>query len=328
MTTPGAFLIGSGCSIEYGMPSVSELTEYIRGGIRRVNLPGKLPNFPGGDRLRTTPKGWFAGSTISEELHNLITENSPEYRTEDVDEIVRIFEKMEGVNLTKDYEEILEQLVGYEVQSKTSNNHDYDLIPWVRGAILDLAEKRLNGYIRFGQAGKGAYGILKGIKPAIIATTNQDTLIEQIFQGDNISIAVPEGVDSHPCYCASDNLPKIELYKIHGSVDWGTKIPEYPDCVTHAHWAGTNKDKRYGGFQIQISKRLESVSKIVVSGYGFRDDGVNKLLKGKTLLVLERNCATNCRLRKEFPQAEIWNKWLKDTTCEELQAWFGCTRSC
>jgi hypothetical protein len=219
------------------------------------------------------------------------------------------------------------------------------------------------------------------MKSVDLFTVNHDTLLETFLRQNSIEIidgfGNPDvfGVRAWHPQVFEEGMDKPCLLKLHGSVDWCnfTELPKangktffgvHPrPCMEFLQnpkgeilqmqegrpvlLIGTfNKMLEYlrGVFaelHFQFYRRLQQASRLIISGYGFVDDGINQRIREwmqsseqRKIVVIDPNPA---RLRVRFGGLiwNVWDDWVKeskltvlergiqDVTWEEIRAAIG-----
>lgn len=219
--------------------------------------------------------------------------------------------------------------------------------------------------------------LVQSSSPRFIAVLNHDCLVESSL--NNANVPFTEGFEStengHRYWSsdAFDNKDVLHLYKLHGSVNWhwaeigNRRKLIAPDRHSQQDWmpissmddphilTGTfNKILEYIrepfiGIFNAFARSLKEVKSLVVSGYSFRDKGVNSIIinwldeqPDRKLVVIHPNLKNNKEVNEKYGPPLLsqmrqamrgnWDRWENGSqlipieNCFEDVAWADITK--
>ena len=306
-----AFLFGAGVSIPSGMDTTQDLTEKILRGENVVQLSGIYSPVEDPDRFNWDHKNEYI-SRIKRLFHvskNYFENHYSFYEREmNYEDYYYLFDSMH-TDENMEYENPLVTFFSdhlFKVHSSLFEPiEEYlaplrliDLMAEVKNYIMDLVAFNLNKI----PEDLSQFEILneiyndKNYSNAYIFTVNHDTLIEQYLRKNKIEysdgfVRIDESVKMWNPEFYKD---KINLFKLHGSIDWSHYDSNDPykkkvciyiipprDISRPVIIIGSfNKLSEYSrgiNFDLQFlfAKYLNECSRLVISGYSFGDQGIN-----------------------------------------------------
>lgn len=244
-----AFLIGSGCSIPYGLPSMNELSEEI---------------------VHQLDSAYYGDSTWQEFLEQLKINHNLEIA-------------LEAVTMREDIHESIIKVVWSYIQKK---DNEAFLRFIISGSFPELA--------------KIIKKCIQSIPSTNIVTTNYDRLIEYSIDaagGRCVSGFSGNYIKHFQNFEGSAAKRVINLYKVHGSVDWfkhkvtGSTIATYffdvndyrdiynPMIVTPGRmkYKETHNDP-FRTVIFEADKAIRASTSYLCIGYGFNDDHIQPII--------------------------------------------------
>jgi len=362
------FLLGSGVSIKAGMPRVQEITKVVRSGV----CDGKLYRKSSDDSIwdTTDQRSVYSDSEESERqdvlrLIQCAYDRCKKFYARDVtyEDVAYLIWQVEQ-HLCPNYENValvpltqrlgrlftdggrLKELsiaAGNYIRSVTADFLSKDPSPLgTMPALIDLCRDT-----RF--------------KSVEIFTLNHDRVVEAEFAEAHIPFTDGFDIrDNDRLYWNAEAFsrpePRVRLWKLHGGIDWsgysdtgrigkgGKQIAQIrgPRILL----GGFNKILDYSGgiyldMFINFRLALRDTNRIVVSGYGFRDKGINRLLldwwdqsNASKLCIIHDDpdgCLRNGRGAVEKlidnPRVvKVW-RWFGDVSATEILSAIGDAKS-
>jgi len=357
-----AFLFGAGISIPAKIPSTGEISEILLNSKEIVR--GLAENFYFDDPKRSD---WSLYKDIPQRvqnfLNNIKTEIEQYYNNinrsvnyEDVYYLLDFIEynyyESEGnpafKYIFKEFEPKIKNLLipldpiledSFDMNRLLSESKRY-----IRQTVSKLLAKKAESFggLKFLKE----LLLLKEYKSLDIFTLNHDTVLEQFFKFNNVPFNDGFQKGSHNIEIWNsqlfDNQDRINLYKIHGSVDWHyydgeswednriCKIHEIEkyDTISNAFiLIGThNKMSDYiKDLYLELFYRfyitLNNHSKLVVVGYGFNDMGINQKIfnwlrnSSNKIVIIDPEVE---KLKTKFPPY-LMDRWNENKNMKKIE---------
>lgn len=352
-----AFLFGSGVSIPAKMPKTNEISDLIFEGknIIRDSAMNFFIGNPSGFNwsiYKDVPKRVQSFIKIlKSELTEYYKDSTRPINYEDVYYLLDFFRLNYYDNegnpsfkyLLKEFEPRIKELL-FPIDPLLDHNFELnELIEETRNYIKDLVTILLSQKAQSFDGFKLLKESIDNAKsfPIEIFTLNHDAIIEQFLQSE--TIIFNDGFEKkdndysfwNPCLFDVDN--KINLYKIHGSVNWhyfdeeSWKDRRICKVSPNAFWRNPKKSILLIGTYNKLSEynrnpflelfyrfnsQLNKCTHLIVSGYSFSDKGVNEkifdwLLTNSNRKIIIIDPFVNI-LREKMPTI-LWGSWNTET---------------
>lgn len=329
-----AFLFGAGVSIPSGLPKTDELTEQILKGVNIVNRSGRYLfeenpeeyNYIWENEYINRFKKLFhilqnnLGNHYSfinrqinyEDYYYMIDSMHTDQNMEFENPIVEYFSDY----LFKVHTSLFEPLCDLysplrliELMGEAKN--------YIRDLVAFSLDKPPNDLTHFSLLND--INIDRDYTQAFIFTLNHDTLIEQYLRTNKIPFSdgfVNEN-DNVRIWNPDSYKEKINLFKLHGSIDWSYFESDDPYekkvCIynTPQRGLGTdspvlimgsfNKLREYSrgaifDLQCLFSRYLNECNRLIISGYSFGDQGINSRIinwlygsRDRKIIIIHKN---------------------------------------
>lgn len=154
--------------------------------------------------------------------------------------------------------------------------------------LADIAQPKIRAIQSF------ADFVTQRAASSVVVTLNHDTFLEAAFDYQvQMGFSKPAGAHFSPDLLAQQDAHKPKLIKLHGSIDW---FSESGRIVRHQKWPDLHPDWRpillsgtiskledynyllFPWLWAEFQNSLRQTRRVVVSGYGFKDLGVNTRL--------------------------------------------------
>lgn len=259
---------------------------------------------------------------------------------------------------------------------RNAYKRDYSKPPITLGKFCDKCKVLVETVVKYGIWDKEPVGLQQLVNLAQentstidIFTLNHDTLLEKLFRDNSTGFSDGFGeLDGEVRWYSPneyDTDQSVNIYHLHGSRNWSwvrnKNEDKYAILTGKDKWhtetadgsdvmllfdkgnllTGANKSSRYhfgifGDLFYRFNSRLRNCSRIIISGYGWNDYGMNRLIlewlwdkPDNKLLVIHKkpdaliyNSRFLTRRTFETDKIEILEKWFEEIESDELYNFF------
>lgn len=327
-----AFLFGAGVSIPSGMDNTDELTDKILKGENIVRLTGKYDYVDDPEKFNYIWENEYL-TRIKKLFHILHNNMGNHYsfinKAMNYEDYYYMFDSMHSDQNMEFENPLVEYFSDYLFKVHTSLFEPLcdlysplsliDLMGEAKNYIKDLItyylNKKTENLSQFNFIGD--INNDENLSQVYLFTLNHDTLLEQYLRTSNIkySDGFVQKNDTIKMWDPESYREKINLFKLHGSIDWSYSLSDDPyekkvciyltsplDKPETAILIGSfNKLPAYSkgiNFDLQclFAKHLNECSHLIISGYSFSDQGINSRIinwlygsRDRKIVVIHKN---------------------------------------